>query len=731
MIISVLVIAVLIGRAAYLQIYQGEYYAGLADGNRIRIVPSMAPRGTFYDRNGELLVTNRPGFSVSLLPLTAPISDDVIARLSDLLKVPTDEIKTKIAGHSGFNPIRIKTDVTPDIVSIIEEQKSQYPGVVIEVTPIRDYILKQEGAHTFGYVSEINDTELEKMKDEGYKSGDIIGKFGIEKIYDKELRGENGGQQVEVDVSGKPVQILGRKEPVPGDDLELTIDIKLQQAAEKAVDEQLTQIGAHAAAAVVMNPQTGEILAMVSRPAFDPNLFAHGISSKDWNQLNNNPYHPMDNKTITGEYPPGSTFKIVTGTAALTEGVVTPDEQIFDSGHHWIIPKGNADGEALGWLNFRSALAHSDNVYFYEMGNRLGIDRLEKYARMFGLGAKTGIDLPYEASGLVANRRYKEKNFDDGEWYLSETFDAAIGQGGVEVHPLYAGEDVDLLQAGGDGGGVLGRQLRAIGPVDLVAVILLGVMAGGDVDASLAAVVPHGEAQLRGGTQGLEDADVDAVGGADLRRGVGKGQAVDAAVHADGHALLLGRLALGGDDIGEALGGPADDMDVHLVQAHLHRAPQAGCAELQRAVEPGFDLLFVAGDGLQLRLLLGGQGVAGQPALVLFLVIQHSHKLLSGVFFRFFFHRAGGQQVLGLVQLGRGDVQADTVAGEAADDLARAALLVVILEAGNAVGRQQGDGGVGIRRGIEGVGQQDGLHLTARLVLGPGGHVRLAGEAPV
>lgn len=449
MIISVLVIAVLIGRAAYLQIYQGEYYAGLADGNRIRIVPSMAPRGTFYDRNGELLVTNRPGFSVSLLPLTAPISDDVIDRLSDLLKVPTDEIKTKIAGHSGFNPIRIKTDVTPDIVSILEEQKSQYPGVVIEVTPIRDYILKQEGAHTFGYVSEINDTELEKMKDEGYKSGDIIGKFGLEKVYDKELRGENGGQQVEVDVSGKPVQILGRKEPIPGDDLELTIDINLQQAAEKAVDEQLTQIGAHAAAAVVMNPQTGEILAMVSRPAFDPNLFAHGISSKDWNQLNNNPYHPMDNKTITGEYPPGSTFKIVTGTAALTEGVVTPDEQIFDSGHHWIIPKGNADGEALGWLNFRTALAHSDNVYFYEMGNRLGIDRLEKYARMFGLGAKTGIDLPYEATGLVANRRYKEKNFDDGEWYLSETFDAAIGQGFNLVTPLQAAMVMGEIAADG------------------------------------------------------------------------------------------------------------------------------------------------------------------------------------------------------------------------------------------------------------------------------------------
>ena len=445
----VLVIAILIGRAGYLQIYEGDYYAGLADGNRIRIIPSMAPRGTFYDRNGQLLVTNRPGFTVSLLPLTSPIKDDVIERLSKLVNVPASDIKDKIAAHSGFNPIRIKTDVTPDIVSIIEEQKSQYPGVVIEVTPIRDYILKQEGAHTFGYVSEINDTELEKMKDEGYKSGDIIGKFGIEKIYDKELRGENGGQQVEVDVSGKPVQILGRKEPVPGDDLELTIDIKLQQAAEKAVDEQLTQIGAHAAAAVVMNPQTGEVLALVSRPAFDPNLFAHGISSKDWAVLNNNPFHPMDDKAITGEYPPGSTFKIVTGTAALTEGKVSPEEKILDTGHHWIIPKGNSEGEALGWINFKEALAHSDNVYFYEMGNRLGIDNLEKYARMFGLGARTGIDLPYEADGLVANRRYKEKNFEDGEWYLSETFDAAIGQGFNLVTPLQAAMVMGEIAADG------------------------------------------------------------------------------------------------------------------------------------------------------------------------------------------------------------------------------------------------------------------------------------------
>ena len=434
-VLMTLVIVILIARVGYLQIYDGEYYAGLAEGNRIRIIPTVAPRGTFFDRNGQLLVTNRPGFTVSLLPLTEPISPEVIQRVSRLLNVPVEEIQRRIDIHYSFDPIRIKQDVTPDIVSIIEEQKNDYRGVIIEVQPIRNYILKQEGAHTFGYVSEISEYELETKKDLGYKSGDIIGQFGLERVYDKYLRGENGGEQVEVDVAGKPIQILGKKEPTPGYDLVLTIDRDLQVAAEKAVDEILTQIGANAAAAVVLNPQNGEVLAMVSRPAFDPNLFAHGISTKDWNAINNNPYHPMDNKTITGEYPPGSTFKIVTGTAALAEGVVTPEEQIFDSGTHWLIPKANASGEALGWLDFHAALAHSDNVYFYEMGNRLGVDRLSKYAKMFGLGTETGIDLPYESPGLANWREYKEEVYGE-EWYLSETFDAAIGQGFNLVTPL-------------------------------------------------------------------------------------------------------------------------------------------------------------------------------------------------------------------------------------------------------------------------------------------------------
>ena len=444
----ILVIFILIVRLGFLQVYEGEYYAGLADGNRIRLIPSMAPRGTFYDRNGNLLVTNRPGFTVSLLPLTAPISDDVVTRLAALLSVDKESIETKIAQHSGFDPIRIKNDVGPEILTIIEEQKDAYPGVVIEVQPIRNYINKEMAAHVFGYVSEISDDELEKRKDEGYKSGDIIGKFGLEKVYDAQLRGVNGGEQVEVDAAGKPVQILGKKEPIPGNNLVLTIDEKIQKAAERAIDEQLVKINAKAAAAVVMNPKTGAVLAMVSRPAFDPNLFAHGISTKDWKAINDNPNFPMDNKAITGEYPPGSTFKIVTGSAALQEGKVTPEEKILDTGRHWLIPKVNADGEALGWINFRQALAHSDNVYFYEMGNRVGIDKLESYARMFGLGAKTGINLPYEADGLVANRAYKRKVYND-DWYLSETFDAAIGQGFNLATPLQMAAVMGEIASGG------------------------------------------------------------------------------------------------------------------------------------------------------------------------------------------------------------------------------------------------------------------------------------------
>jgi penicillin-binding protein 2 len=457
-IIILLVFVALVSRLGYLQVVQGKYYGEKADGNRIRLAPIMAPRGMFYDRNGIPLVSNRPGFAVSLLPISGPVPDDIIVKVASILNITPDEIKKKLSQHSGrFEPIRIKSDIGPDIVTKIEERRAELPGVVIEIQPIRNYINNELAAHLFGYVSEINDVELEKAKEKSnvYKSGDIIGKFGLEKVYDRELRGIDGGNQVEVDVTGRPVNVLGRKETVPGKNLTLTIDYKIQKAAEVAIDEQLTYLqtksefrNAKAAAAVAMNPKTGEILAMVSRPTFNPNLFSGGISSKDWKALNENPNNPMNNKAISGEYPPGSTFKLVTGAAALELGKVTPEEKILDTGKHWIIPKGNSEGEALGWINFKEALTKSDNVYFYEMGNRLGIDNLEKYARMFGLGVTTGINLQGESEGLVANQRYKEKVYGE-EWYLSETFDAAIGQGFQLTTPLQVAVLMSEIANGG------------------------------------------------------------------------------------------------------------------------------------------------------------------------------------------------------------------------------------------------------------------------------------------
>jgi len=458
LIIIVLVIfTVLVGRLTWLQVVRGEEFKQQAEQNRIRLLPITAPRGTFYDRNGVPLVNNRPGFSISLVPINGPIPSEVIDRLAGLLSMNPADIQKKIKQQDNpLQPITIKTDIGPDIITKIEERREDLPGVVLEVQAVRSYINNELGAHTFGYVGEVSDYELEKGKVTDYKSGDIVGKSGLEQIWDKDLRGSDGGAQIEVNVSGRPVQMLGKKQPIAGNDLVLTIDVNIQKAAEKAMDERLRYLQdklgnpeAKAAAAVVMNPQTGEILAIVSRPTFDPNKFNGGISTKDWKEINDNPSNPLQNRTINAEYPPGSGFKIVTGTAALETGKVTPEEKILDTGRHWLVPsKGNAHNAALGWIDFRVALAKSDNVYFYELGNRLGIDILEQWARKFGLGAPTGIKLPHEDEGLVANQRYKKKVYDE-DWVLSETFDASIGQGFQLTTPIQMATVISIVANGG------------------------------------------------------------------------------------------------------------------------------------------------------------------------------------------------------------------------------------------------------------------------------------------
>ncbi|GMA98736.1 penicillin-binding protein 2 [Pelosinus sp. IPA-1] len=455
--IIVSIFIALLSRLVWLQALHGEEFKQKAENNRIRLLPITAPRGTFYDRNGVPLVNNRPGFSISLVPIKGPIPREVIVRLAEILGMNPEDIQKKMSQQGNpLLPTRIKSDVGPEIITKIEERREDLPGVVIEVQAVRSYIYNELGAHTFGYVGEISDSQLANGKANGYKSGDMLGKTGLEQVWDKELRGVDGGAQVEVNVSGKPVQMLGKKQPIAGNDLILTINAKIQRAAEKAMDERLKYLQdklgnpeAKAAAAVVMNPQTGEILAMVSRPTFDPNKFNGGISAKDWKEINDNPNNPMQNRTIGASYPPGSAFKIVTGTAALETGKITPEEKIFDAGRHRLAPaKGNSHNAALGWIDFRVALAKSDNVYFYELGNRLGIDTLEQWARKFGLGAVTGINLPDEDDGLVANQRYKKKVYDE-DWVISETFDAAIGQGFNLATPIQMAVVTSIAANGG------------------------------------------------------------------------------------------------------------------------------------------------------------------------------------------------------------------------------------------------------------------------------------------
>jgi penicillin-binding protein 2 len=414
----------------------------------------MAPRGNFYDRNGVPLVTNRPGFTLVVNAKEAAFTPEVARALSEITGVPSAEIIQKVEKNKdNFEPVLIKSDLTQQMMTKIEERGRDLPGAMIVVQPLRTYLFGEVASHIIGYVGEVS---AEEMAGKNYRSGSIVGKMGLEQYYDSLLRGQDGARRVEVDVAGRVVQEIGTKEPVPGHNIYLTLDIEMQKAAEKAVDEQLLWLreyggapNAYAASVVVMDPRDGAILAMVSRPAFNPNIFVGGLTQKDWDALSKNPYTPLNNKAISGEYPPGSTFKIVTGTAALELGKVTPQEKILDRGYHWAVPdKGNAGGEVLGWLNFREALSMSDNVYFFEMGYRLGIEAIAKYAREFGYGNLTKVNLFGESEGVVASPEYKKRLLDE-DWYLAETFDAAIGQGFQLATPIQMANAVAAVANGG------------------------------------------------------------------------------------------------------------------------------------------------------------------------------------------------------------------------------------------------------------------------------------------
>ena len=451
-----LLFVILLGRMVYLQLWRGEYYTKQSDGNRLRQSRIIAPRGLIFDKNGKELVNNLPGYAV-VLQKQADYKPETLQHISQLLGIPVEVIKKKIKeSQNYYEPILLKSDLSLEMVTKIEEQRRYMPEVMLSVQPIRNYPYKELGVHALGYVGEVSSYEIEKGLFKNVTQGSIVGKSGLEKSYDKILRGEDGAFMEEVDVAGNVVKHYDSVQPVPGKNLQLTLDFRLQQSLEDFTDKHLAFLRssglaprARAAAVVALDPRNGAVRAMVSRPGYDPNLFVHGISSKDWNRINDDDSYPLNNKVISGEYPPGSTFKIVTGSAAFELNKVGLNEPIYDGGFHPLVPTmGNAGGEVLGWLTFISALAMSDNVYFYELGNRVGIDNIAKYARLYGFGEKTGIDLEGESKGLVASKQVKREIWDE-DWRLGDTFNAAIGQGFNLTTPMQLSVMLSIVANGG------------------------------------------------------------------------------------------------------------------------------------------------------------------------------------------------------------------------------------------------------------------------------------------
>lgn len=454
--ICLILFVILIGRMAYLQLLRGDYYAKQSDGNRLRQSKIIALRGIIYDYKGQELVNNLPGYAV-VLQKQSSYKPETLQRLSELLNMPLSEINAKIkASEQFYEPIMLKNNLSPELVTRIEEQRRYMPEVILSVQPIRTYPYHELAVHALGYVGEVSAYEIEQGLFQGVTQGSIVGKAGLEKSYDKYLRGVDGAFMEEVDVSGNVVKHFDTVEPTPGKNLQLTIDYKLQKSLEEFIDKHLAYLrssgiapGARAAAVVALDPRNGAVRAMVSRPGYDPNLFVNGISSKDWAVINNDTSYPMNNKVISGEYPPGSTFKIVTGSAAFELKKVGLNEPIYDGGFHPLVPTmSNAGGEVLGWLTFVKALAMSDNVYFYELGYRVGIDNIAKYARIYGFGERTGIDLLGESKGLVASKQVKKEIWNEG-WRLGDTFNAAIGQGFNLTTPIQLAVMLSIVANGG------------------------------------------------------------------------------------------------------------------------------------------------------------------------------------------------------------------------------------------------------------------------------------------
>jgi penicillin-binding protein 2 len=433
---------VIIGQLWYLQVLEGGRFLDASDKNRIRVRPIAAPRGILFDRNGVPLVDNRPAFTLSIIPREVDNRDAVLGRLSTLLGLPYQELVDAVGRVSAdsFLPLRIRRGLTMDDVAKVEEWKLELPGVIVEVEPQRAYPTSRFAAHLLGYVREAND---EQMKQGRYRRGELVGQTGLERLLDEFLRGRDGGERIEVDALGRPIRLVQQTDPHPGAQVVTTIDRRIQELAEKAMEGK-------AGSVVVMAPRTGDVLALVSTPAFEIDQFTGNIDRAAWLRLVQDPDHPLLNRASQAQYPPGSVFKIVLMAAGLQEGSITPMDKVHCTGAFHFGDRTWKDWkkEGHGTVDLRRGIAQSCDVYFYTQGLKIGGAAIAKYAKAFGLGAPTGIELGTEKIGLIPEPKPR-KDKKSRAWTGGDTLNMSIGQGAVLVTPMQIARMMSAVANGG------------------------------------------------------------------------------------------------------------------------------------------------------------------------------------------------------------------------------------------------------------------------------------------
>jgi penicillin-binding protein 2 len=436
----------LILRLWFLQAVKGESYRDQSENNRIHVQEIPPFRGLILDRNGEPLVDNVPSFNLYITPDEVKSKEQLVRNLKILINIDSNDVAKKLSNikkSQAYQPVLVKKNLSREELATIETHKPNLDGAQVEQRYQRSYLYGNFASHIIGYMGEISEKELASDEYPDAASGDYVGKFGVEERWQNELSGEKGGQNVEVDATGRKWQELSKELPVSGQNITLTIDKKLQAAAENMLTDKTGAI-------VAMDPATGEILAMASSPSFDPNAFIAGIDKTEWKALTTGKNSPLTNKAISGQYSPGSVFKIVMALAGLEEGIVSPEETIFCSGSYEF---GNRifhcdKKEGHGALNLHQALKESCDVYFYKLGNKLGIEKIAYYAKMCGLGKKTDIELDSEKGGLIPNNEWKKKRF-GVPWQPGETISVSIGQSFVQVTPIQAVSLISTIFNGG------------------------------------------------------------------------------------------------------------------------------------------------------------------------------------------------------------------------------------------------------------------------------------------